>query len=60
MELPGGVLRRSQIILLVDIHLRFRMIEMQTILIELLESFEFSPAPGVEIRRAPAGLMTPM
>lgn len=28
---------------------------------ELIESFEFSPAPGdVEILRVPAGLMSPM
>jgi hypothetical protein len=37
------------------------MIEMQAILIELLENFEFSPPPGhVEIIRGAAGLMTPM
>ncbi|KIJ43530.1 hypothetical protein M422DRAFT_253106 [Sphaerobolus stellatus SS14] len=39
---------------------RFAMIEMQAILIELVENFEWSPAPGVEILRAPAGLMSPM
>lgn len=37
------------------------MIEMQTVLIELLENFEFLPPPGnVEIIRAATGLMTPM
>ncbi|KAF8589231.1 PAH-inducible cytochrome P450 monooxygenase PC-PAH 1 [Ramaria rubella] len=40
---------------------RFAMIEMQTILLELLENFEFSPPPGnVEIIRGPTGIMTPM
>lgn len=40
---------------------RFAMIEMQTILIELLENFEFLPPPGnIEIIRAATGLMTPM
>lgn len=35
--------------------------EMQIILMELIESFEFSPAPGnIEILRVPAGLMSPM
>ncbi|KAF8507289.1 cytochrome P450 [Hysterangium stoloniferum] len=38
-----------------------QIIEMQVILIELLESFEFSPPPGnVEIRWALASLVTPM
>ncbi|KAF8589249.1 cytochrome P450 [Ramaria rubella] len=40
---------------------RFALIEMQAILIELLESFEFSPPPGnIEILRGAAGIMTPM
>jgi len=40
---------------------RFAILEMQAILIELLENFEFSPPPGnVEIIRGPAGIMTPM
>lgn len=39
----------------------YRMIEMQSILIELLENFEFSPPPeNVKIIRGAAGLMTPM
>ena len=34
---------------------------MQAILIEIIESFEFSPAPGnIEIMRGAAFLMTPM
>jgi hypothetical protein len=38
-----------------------RLIEMQAILIELLENFEFSPAPGnINIIRGATGLMTPM
>ena len=38
-----------------------RMIQMQAILIELIDNFEFSPPPGkVEIIRAFAGHMTPM
>lgn len=37
------------------------MIEMQTVLIELLENFEFLPPPGnIEIIRAATGLMSPM
>ena len=36
------------------------MIEMQAILVELVENFEWSPAPGIEIFRAAAGLMSPM
>ncbi|KAF8521630.1 cytochrome P450 [Hysterangium stoloniferum] len=40
---------------------RFAMIEMQAILIEFLENFEFSVPPGnIEIIRGPTGLMTPM
>jgi len=40
---------------------RFRLLEMQAILIELLDNFEFSPAPGnIEIFRGSAGMMTPM
>jgi len=40
---------------------RFAMIEMQAILIELIENFEFSPPPGnVEIIRGPTGIMSPM
>ncbi|KIJ27600.1 hypothetical protein M422DRAFT_271203 [Sphaerobolus stellatus SS14] len=40
---------------------RFAVLEMQAILIEMLESFEFSPPPGdIEIILGPAGLMTPM
>ncbi|KIJ47478.1 hypothetical protein M422DRAFT_248896 [Sphaerobolus stellatus SS14] len=40
---------------------RFAILEMQAILIEMLESFEFSPPPGnIEIILGPAGLMTPM
>jgi hypothetical protein len=38
-----------------------RMIELQAILIELIENFEFSPPPGdIEIIRAPVGGMAPM
>ncbi|GJJ11625.1 hypothetical protein Clacol_005861 [Clathrus columnatus] len=40
---------------------RFSLLEMQTILIELLENFEFSPSPGnVEIIRGSTGVMAPM
>ncbi|KIJ47476.1 hypothetical protein M422DRAFT_248894 [Sphaerobolus stellatus SS14] len=40
---------------------RFAVLEMQAILIELLESFEFSPSPdNIEIIMAAAGVMTPM
>ncbi|KIJ23530.1 hypothetical protein M422DRAFT_275874 [Sphaerobolus stellatus SS14] len=40
---------------------RFAVLEMQAILIEMLENFEFSPPPGdVEIILGPAGFMTPM
>ncbi|KAF8507787.1 PAH-inducible cytochrome P450 monooxygenase PC-PAH 1 [Gautieria morchelliformis] len=40
---------------------RFAMIEMQAILIELLEHFEFSPAPGDrEIIRGASGFVIPM
>ncbi|KAF8589246.1 cytochrome P450 [Ramaria rubella] len=40
---------------------RFSMIEMQAMLIELLENFEFSPAPGnPEIIRCATGFMSPM
>ncbi|KAF8510880.1 cytochrome P450 [Hysterangium stoloniferum] len=40
---------------------RFAVIEMQAILIELLEKFEFSPPPGdVKILRGSAGVLTPM
>ncbi|KAF8513598.1 cytochrome P450 [Hysterangium stoloniferum] len=40
---------------------RFAVLEMQTILIEILESFEFSPPPGnIEIIRGAAGIMSPM
>ena len=38
-----------------------RVIEMQAMLIELVDNFEFSPPPGnVEIIRAAAGIMSPM
>ncbi|KAF8583570.1 cytochrome P450 [Ramaria rubella] len=40
---------------------RFALIEMQAVLIELIENFEFSPAPGnPEILRGATGLVTPM
>ncbi|KAF8576910.1 cytochrome P450 [Ramaria rubella] len=39
---------------------RFAIIEMQAIIIELISAFDFSPAPGVEIVRGAARLMTPM
>ncbi|KIJ48680.1 hypothetical protein M422DRAFT_247541 [Sphaerobolus stellatus SS14] len=40
---------------------RFAVLEMQTILIELLENFEFAPSPAnEEIILASAGMMTPM
>ncbi|KIJ43581.1 hypothetical protein M422DRAFT_253163 [Sphaerobolus stellatus SS14] len=40
---------------------RFSVLEMQAILIELLENFEFGPSPAnEEIILGPAGLMTPM
>ncbi|GJJ11629.1 hypothetical protein Clacol_005865 [Clathrus columnatus] len=40
---------------------RFSILEMQAILIELLENFEFSPSPGnVEIIRGSTGVMAPM
>ncbi|KAF8512751.1 cytochrome P450, partial [Hysterangium stoloniferum] len=40
---------------------RFAVLEMQTILIEILESFEFLPPPGnIEIIRGAAGMMSPM
>ncbi|GJJ11611.1 hypothetical protein Clacol_005846 [Clathrus columnatus] len=40
---------------------RFSLLEMQAILIELLENFEFSPSPGnVEIIRGSTGVMAPM
>ncbi|GJJ11618.1 hypothetical protein Clacol_005854 [Clathrus columnatus] len=40
---------------------RFALLEMQAILIELLENFEFSPPPGnVEIIRGSTGTMAPM
>lgn len=34
--------------------------EMQVILIELIENFEFRPLEGMEILRVPAGAMIPM
>jgi hypothetical protein len=38
-----------------------RVLEMQAILIEILENFEFSPPPGnIEIIQGPTGLMAPM
>ena len=40
--------------------LPFSVLEMQTILIELVENFEFSLAPGVEIDPVFATIMTPM
>ncbi|KIJ31170.1 hypothetical protein M422DRAFT_267252 [Sphaerobolus stellatus SS14] len=40
---------------------RFALLEMQAILVEFLENFEFSPPPGnVEIFMGPAGIMAPM
>ncbi|KAF8518880.1 cytochrome P450 [Gautieria morchelliformis] len=40
---------------------RFALLEMQTILIDFLENFEFSPAPGdPEIIRSATALMSPM
>ncbi|KIJ26121.1 hypothetical protein M422DRAFT_272863 [Sphaerobolus stellatus SS14] len=40
---------------------RFAVLEMQAMLIEMLENFEFAPPPGnVEIILGPAGIMTPM
>ena len=39
----------------------YSMLEMQEILAEFVEHFEFSPAPGnPEIIRSSAGIMTPM
>lgn len=39
----------------------YRVLEMQTVLFELLENFEFSPPPGnVEILRVNVGVMEPM
>lgn len=41
--------------------LSVRVLEMQAILIEMIENFEFSPPPGnIEIIRGAAGLMLPM
>ena len=34
--------------------------EMQAILVELIEKFEFQPVEGVDIMRVPAGAMIPM
>ena len=34
--------------------------ELQGIVFELVENFKFAPAPDVDIRRAPASVMTPM
>lgn len=40
---------------------RFAVLEMESILVELLDNFEFSPPPNnIEIIRAPSGVMTPM
>ncbi|KIJ55998.1 hypothetical protein M422DRAFT_138272, partial [Sphaerobolus stellatus SS14] len=39
---------------------RFAVLEMQAILMELIENFEFTLAPNVEIYPAFAGLMSPM
>lgn len=37
------------------------MLEMQALLVELVENFEYSPPPGnVEIRRAAVSLMFPL
>ncbi|KJA15630.1 hypothetical protein HYPSUDRAFT_194030 [Hypholoma sublateritium FD-334 SS-4] len=39
---------------------RFAILELQTTLVGLLEQFEFSPPPGIEIQGAPAGSMIPV
>ncbi|GJJ11676.1 hypothetical protein Clacol_005912 [Clathrus columnatus] len=40
---------------------RFSVLEMQAVLLELIEKFEFSPPPGnIEILRAPVRVMGPM
>ncbi|KAJ8475067.1 hypothetical protein ONZ45_g15739 [Pleurotus djamor] len=39
---------------------RFALIELQAILVEMIENFEFSLPKGVEILRLPAGIMIPM
>lgn len=39
----------------------FRVLEMQAILTELIETFEFAkPKQGLDIMRVPAGIMVPM
>lgn len=39
---------------------RYSVMEMQTILVELMSNFEFSlPGEGTEIYRQPAGIMLP-
>lgn len=40
--------------------MRDSLIELQAILVEMIENFEFSLPKGVEILRLPAGIMIPM
>ncbi|KAF8959165.1 cytochrome P450 [Flammula alnicola] len=39
---------------------RFAVLELQATLVGLMEQFEFSPPPGIEIQGAPAGSMIPV
>jgi len=41
-------------------HLADRLLELQALTAGLVEHFAFAPAPGVQIRRAPAQIMIPL
>lgn len=43
-----------------DVHCACSVIELQTILVEVMEESQFSMPEGVEILRLPAGFMVPV